>query len=277
MSSLSQQNLMKLAKQSEDQGDLEGAISNLEEALRMSNSTDVVLALCRLYRKNKQEDQAYTVIKAQPDLFSNNQVSKEYFKILKANNFFIEASQLEHLLGKKLPVKVEPASDQKQKIIMELFKRQKQISQYDYQQLLKLNLINYQNFAQSLLMDPTQNFAVRLSLCEDLIRLGIKNPIKVWIMGKLEEFIPVEANLLEKEPIYQEVVSSIGSRYRNNPSQLPLMLGEVNLVLGSLYPKLTKYIDNPDSFVKDLCSYLEKGDGAGHQELLEKIYQNLPK
>lgn len=268
---------MKLAKQSEEQGDILGAISNLEEALRISNAIDVVLELCRLYRKNGQGDQAYALIKAQPDLFSDKQVFEEYCKILQANNFLIEALQLEHILGKKLPVQVEPASDEKQKIIMELFRRQTQISQYDYEQLLKLNLINYRNFAQSLLMDPTQNFAVRISLCEDLIRLGLDNKIKVWVIGNLEEFIPSQTTLLEKEPIYQEVVSSIGSRYRNNPSQLPLMLGEVNLVLGNLYPKLSKYVDNPDSFAKDLSSYLEKGDGAGHQELLEKIYSNLPK
>lgn len=268
---------MKLARQSEKQGDFEGAIKNLEEALRISNSTDVVLELCRLYRKNKQGDQAYALIKAQPDLFSDKRVSKEYYKILQVNNFFIEALQLEHILGEKLPVRIEPASDEKQKIIMELFKRQKNISQYDYEQLLKLNLINYRNFAQSLLLDPTQNFAVRISLCEDLIRLGINDPINIWIAGNSEEFVPSETNLFEREPIYQEVVSSIGSRYRNNPSQLPLMLGEVNLVLGNLYPKLSEYIDNPDSFAKDLSSYLEKGDGAGHQELLEKIYANLPK
>lgn len=277
MNSLSQENLMKLAKQNEKQGNIAGAIQNLEEALRSSASLDVILELCRLYRKNKQEDQAYALIKAQPDLFSDERVSKEYFKILQANNYLIEALQLENILGKKLPAKVEPVSNDKQKMIMELFKRQKQINQFDYQQLLKLDLINYKNFVQSLLLDPTQNFAVRLSLCEDLVKLGLKDSIKIWIVGNLEEFIPDKTNLLEKEPIYQEVVTSIGSRYHNNPSQLPLMLGEVNLALGSLYPKLSKYIDNPDSFAKDLSSYLKNGDGAGHQELLEKIYSNLPK
>ena len=277
MKSLSQKNLMKLAKQNEETGNLEEAIQNLEEALRISNSLDIVLELCRLYRKNKQEDQAYALIKAQPDLFSNKQVSKEYFRILQANNFFIEALQLENILGEKLPIKIEPVNSEKQKMIMELFKRQKQISQFDYEQLLKLNLINYKNFAQSLLLDPTQNFAVRLSLCEDLVRLGIKDKIKVWILGELEDFVPKDISLLEKNPIYQEVISSIGSRYHNNPSQLPVMIGEANLALGSLYPNLSKYVTNPDSFAKNLASYLESGDGAGNQELLEKIYSNLPK
>ncbi|TSO26201.1 tetratricopeptide repeat protein [Lactobacillus sp. LL6] len=276
MESLSQKNLMKLAKQNEEQGNIGEAIQNLEEALRISNSLDIVLELCRLYRKNKQEDQAYALIKAQPDLFSNKQVSEEYFKILQANNFLIEALQLENILGEKIPVKIEPVDVEKQKKIMELFKSKKQISQFDYEQLLKLDLVNYKNFAQSLLLDPTQNFAVRLSLCEDLVRLGIKEKIKVWVLGHLEEFIPKNTTLLEKNPIYQEVISSIGSRYRNNPSQLPVMLGEANLALGSLYPQISKYITNPDNFAKDLTSYLEKGNGEGNQELLEKIYANLP-
>lgn len=54
------------------------------------------------------------------------------------------------------------------------------------------------------------------------------------------------------------------------------MLGEVNLALGTLYPKISKYITNPDSFAKNLSSYLERGDGEGDQKLLEKIYSNLP-
>lgn len=107
MKSLSQKNLMKLSKQNEEKGNIDVAIQNLEEALRISNSLDIVLELCRLYRKNKQEDQAYALIKAQPDLFSNKKVSEEYFKILKANHFFIEALQLENILGKRLPIKVE--------------------------------------------------------------------------------------------------------------------------------------------------------------------------
>lgn len=267
---------MKLSKQNEEKGNIDVAIQNLEEALRISNSLDIVLELCRLYRKNKQEDQAYALIKAQPDLFSNKKVSEEYFKILKANHFLIEALQLENILGKRLPIKVEAADLKKQKAIMEHFKSKKQISQFDYEQLLKLNLINYKNFAQSLLLDPTQDFAVRLSLCEDLVKLGIDEEIKVWILDELENFVPKNVTLLEKNPIYQEVISSIASRYRNNPSQLPIMLGEVNLALGTLYPKISKYITNPDSFAKNLSSYLERGDGEGDQKLLEKIYSNLP-
>lgn len=81
---------------------------------------------------------------------------------------------------------------------MEHFKSKKQISQFDYEQLLKLNLINYKNFAQSLLLDPTQDFAVRLSLCEDLVKLGIDEEIKVWILDELENFVPKNVTLLEK-------------------------------------------------------------------------------
>lgn len=276
MTSLSQKNLMKLAKQSDAKGDTKTAIQNLEEALRDSQPTEIVIELCDLYLKSKQEDQAYTLIKEEPDLFSDERIFAEYSKILQANHFLIEALELEHLRGEKLSVKVKPADLKTQQEIMRAFKTKKQVSQADYEQLLKLDLVNFKTFAQSMLLDPSQNFAVRLSLCEDLVRLGVKDKIKVWIIGNQEEFVPAATSLLEKETIYQEIVSSMGSKYHNRPSQLPLVLGEVNLVLGSLYPKLSKYVDEPDSFASDLSSYLENHDDRGHQKLFKAIYANLP-
>lgn len=277
MTSVSQKNLLKLAEENKRKGDLEAAIQDLEEALRGEHSLDVILQLCDLYCANHQEDQAYALIKEEPDLFSDQRVYQMYCKTLKENHFAIEALQLEHVTQNKLPFQVEPVSENEQQKIMQAFKQKSHISQADYESLHKLNLINFKAFAQSILLDPTPDFAVRLSLCEDLVRLGSKEAFKVWIVGDLIEFIPAETLLLEKETKYQEIISAIGARFSHNPSQLPLMIGEVNLVVGSLYPKLGQYIDDPDSFASDLVSYLREKDGRSHQKLFEKIYQSLPK
>ena len=45
MTSVSQQNLLKLAEEDERKGDLVAAIQNLEEALRGEHSLDVILKL----------------------------------------------------------------------------------------------------------------------------------------------------------------------------------------------------------------------------------------
>ena len=277
MASLSQKHLMRLAQEDEQHHDFQGAIENLEEALDLGHDSQIVVELSKLYRKNKREDQAYDLIKGEPDLFSESAIFMEYCQVLAANNFFIEALQLKNLIKEDLPVKVEPVSVEVQQKIMLSFRKKETVSQFDYQNLLKLDLVNFKNFAQSLLLDPAQNFAVRLAICEDLIRLGISDPIKIWVLGEQTDFIPRETDLLEKNPIYQEVISGIGDKFHNNPSQLPLMLGEANLVLGSIYPELNKYIKNTDSFTSDFVSYLINNDGRGHQELLKKIYQNLPK
>lgn len=277
MTSISQQNLLKLAEENKRKGDIEAAIQNLEEALRGEHSLDVILQLCELYCANKQEDQAYALIKEEPDLFSDQRVYQAYCKILQKNNFLIEALQLKHITGLDLPVNVEPVSEDKQQRIMQNFKQKKQVNQADFESLHKLNLINFKTFAQSVLLDPTPDFALRLALCEDLVRLGLKDEFKVWIVGDLEEFVPANTSLLEKEPAYREIISAIGSHFAHNPSQLPLMIGETNLVVGSLYPKIKKYVDEPDSFASDLVSYLQTKDGRNHQKLFEKIYQHLPK
>ncbi len=277
MVSVSQENLLKLALEDENKGNYDLAIQNLEEALSYDPSNKVVIKLCKLYRKNKQEDQAYALIKDQPDLFSDEKIFNEYCQILKVNHYFIEFCQLEKLLDRKIKINISPVSESEQNKIMTGFRKKEQITQLDYQSLLKLNLINFENFSQSLLLDPSQNFAVRLALCEDLVRLNLEKTFKVWILGKQKEFIPNNTPLLEKSTVYTEVIGGIGDHFRNNPSQLPIMLGETNLILGSLYPEIGDYIRNTDGFTSDLISYIQTGNGRTNQKLLEKIYKYLPK
>ena len=275
MTSLSQKNLINLAKRNEANGDMVQAIQNLEEALRDGHSNEVVLNLCDFYLKNKQSYSAYELIKEEKDLFTDSEIFAKYSKILSENHFLIEALEVKNITDYELPYSVEPVNLIVQQKIMVTFRQKAKLTKYDYDQLFKLDLSNFKNFAQSLLIDPSLNFAVRLVLCEDLFRLGLKNKFKVLVLGQEEEFIPRKINLLEKEPVYREVVSGIGSRYYHQPSQLPAVLGEVNLILGSLYPKLNKYVDDPDSFASDIASYIDNHDGRSNQKLFEKIDNNI--
>ncbi len=275
MTSLSQKNLINLAKRNEANGDMVQAIQNLEEALRDGHSNEVVLNLCDFYLKNKQSYSAYELIKEEKDLFTDSEIFAKYSKILSENHFLIEALEVKNITDYELPYSVEAVTSTVQQKIMVTFRQKAKPTKYDYDQLFKLDLSNFKNFAQSLLIDPSLNFAVRLVLCEDLFRLGLKNKFKVLVLGQEEEFIPRKINLLEKEPVYREVVSGIGSRYYHQPSQLPAVLGEVNLILGSLYPKLNKYVDDPDSFASDIASYIDNHDGRSNQKLFEKIDNNI--
>ena len=132
MTSVSQKNLLKLAEENKRNGNLEAAIQNLEEALRGEYSLEVILQLCELYCANNQEDQAYALIKEEPDLFSNQQIFEMYCKILEKNNYFIEALQLKNLGQIDLLLEVKPVSEQAQQKIMQNFKQKKQINQFDY-------------------------------------------------------------------------------------------------------------------------------------------------
>ncbi|AWN33388.1 MULTISPECIES: tetratricopeptide repeat protein [Lactobacillus] len=275
MTSLSQKNLLNLANKVAANGDFPQAIQYLEEALRDGYSETIVLNLCQMYIKNGQNYSAYELIKEEKDLFTDAQVFSVYSKVLQANNFLIEALEVKNITGYDLPDKIQPVPLKEQQQIMLNFKGKSKPTKFDYEQLFKLDLINFQNFAQSLLIDPSLNFASRIVLCEDLFRLGIKEKFKVLVLGQTEEFIPQKIDLLEKEPIYREVVSGIGSRYYHKPSQLPAVLGEVNLILGSLYPKLSKYVDDPDSFASDIASYIENQDGRSNQKLFERIDHNI--
>ena len=53
------------------------------------------------------------------------------------------------------------------------------------------------------------------------------------------------------------------------------MVGELNVCLGMLYPKLHDYISDPDQFTHDFRRYLESKQGGVNQKLLNKIYEYL--
>jgi len=174
-----------------------------------------------------------------------------------------------------LPIKAEPVSQIKQLEIMRNFKKLKYIQERDYLLLYCLSVENFTNLAKSILIDPSPNFALRLSLCEDLVKLGDSEKIQVYILGEAKEFIPKETDLLEKSPIYREVCVSLADYFRQDPSKLPLMIGEMNVCLGMLYPRLRDYIKDPDQFAHDFRKYLEKKEGGANQKLLNKIYEYL--
>lgn len=230
MTSLSQKNLLSLAQKFATKGDFAQAIQNLEEALRDGPSNEVVLSLCKLYLKDQQNYSAYELIKEEKDLFTNPKIFREYSRILKMNHFAIEALEVKNITAYELPDLVEPVSKTQQQQIMVTFKQKTKPTKFDYEQLFKLDLPNFKNFAQSLLLDPSLNFAIRLVLIEDLFRLGLQETFRVLVLGQEEQFIPQKINLLEKDAIYREVVSGIGARYYHKPSQLPAVLGEVNLI-----------------------------------------------
>ncbi|QNQ80575.1 hypothetical protein [Lactobacillus sp. PV034] len=275
MKSSSQENLVILAHQAKEKNDLPQAKQYLLEALRIGHNSAIVCELCEIYLSEKKEDQAYSLIKEEPDLFSNQDVFQTYLLVLKACHFNIEKLQLEYLLGKKIQTEIMPVTEVDQQNIMQNFRRLTNITESDYLKLFKLSKQNFVLLAQSLLLDPSQNFALRLSLCEDLIKLGIDQEIQVFILGKVKTFNPKNTMLLEKDPIYREVCTSIADYLRRDPSKLTLMIGELNIVMGLLYPKLHDFISHPDQFAHDFRKYIEEKKGGSNQELLNEIYQFL--
>ncbi|GHV98114.1 hypothetical protein lacNasYZ03_03150 [Lactobacillus nasalidis] len=273
MINTSQQNLLKLAGQAEAAGDFAAARDQLEEALRLGFDAELLLNLSRVLRLNHEEDQAYAAVKALPDLFSEEAVRKEYGQILAANNYLIEALQVKHLTGGQVTFAVQPADQQEQEQILKSFRKARTVTERQYQQLLKLDLPTYTAFARSLLLDPLGNHALRLAVCEDLIKLGCQEQIQLLVLGELRSFVPAETPLLKQDPVYREFIASLASRYQNRPSELPLILAEGNFAFGQLYPCQSDYISNPDAFAKALVSFLRKKQGWDYQKLLEKIYQ----
>lgn len=277
MANVSQENLVKLAEQAVAKNNLQQSADYLEEALRMGHDSQIALTLCDTYLQLNQAEAAYKLIKEEKDLFSNQAIFNKYLQILTKMHYRIEFLQLEHLVGQKLAVQVEPVSEDEQEKIMGAFKQQTHINSHDYQQLYALSENNFIQFAQSCLIDPSTGFTVRIALCEDLVKMGADQTIKVIVLGQQEEFNPSQTPLMGHDPIYRKVVMQLASSYDQSPSQLPNVLGEANLVLAAMYPKLSKYVSDPASFTSNLDRYMTKHDGGADQDLLNKIYQHLPK
>ncbi|MBD5432566.1 MAG: hypothetical protein HDR42_03690 [Lactobacillus sp.] len=275
MSTTSQENLISLAREAEENNDLPQAKQYFLETLRFGHNSEIVCELCEIYLKEEKADQAYALVKEEPDLFSDTRVFQTYLSILEKRNFNIEKQELDNLLKKKVDIEVKPIAEADQQKLMQNFRSLKNITEADYLKLFQLSRENFILLAESLLLDPSQNFALRLSLCEDLIKLGVNKEIKVFVLGEAKSFVPAQTMLLEKDPVYREVCISIADYLRRDPSKLTLMVGELNIVIGMLYPTLHDYIHDPDQFAHDFRKYIEEKKGGANQKLLDQIYQYL--
>lgn len=275
MEQVSQNNLIKLADKALEKKNLNQAQTYLLEALRLGHKWKIIEKLCNIFLQKNVPFQAYRLIKEESDLFSKKEIYDLYIEILQKSNFYIEAIELKNLANLDISKEIKPVSLEKQQKIMKNFRTIVQPTEKDYLELYKLNLENFVNFAQSLLLDSTLNFAIRLSLCEDLVKLGYGEEIAVLVLGKKESFIPKDTVLFEKDTLYQEVVMGIADYYQKDPTKLLMMLNETKIALGMLYPKLHSYISNPDVFAHDLRTYVESKNGGENKELLEKIYNYL--
>ncbi|MDK6533818.1 hypothetical protein QP231_27570, partial [Klebsiella pneumoniae] len=74
--------------------------------------------------------------------------------------------------------------------IMQVFKKKSVIRQTDYQSLFKLNLTKFVNFSKSILIDPSQSFALRLAICEDLVKLKMDENIPIIVLDQMTAFNP---------------------------------------------------------------------------------------
>lgn len=277
MANVSQENLIKLSEEAKSKGNLEQSVNYLDEALRLGHDKQIVLALCDDYLQLKQNRAAYKLIKEEKDLFSDRQIFHKYLQVLQHIHYRIEFLQLEHLVGQKLAVQVDPVSEDRQEKIMGAFKQESKINSQIYQTLYSLSEQNFVQFAQSCLIDPSTDFTVRIALCEDLVKMGADQTIKVIVLDKQAEFNPRHTPLMSHDPVYRQVITQLASSYDESPSQLPNVLGEANLVLAALYPQLQEYIPDPASFASNLDRFMTRHDGGADQKLLEKVYRHLPK
>lgn len=69
MTNLSQKNLINLANESIENKDLTQAEEYLEEALNLSYDENISKSLVKVYLSDNKEDQAYDLVKEEPDLF----------------------------------------------------------------------------------------------------------------------------------------------------------------------------------------------------------------
>lgn len=275
MANQSQKNLLELAKQAQAKGKLAQSAQYLSEALRSGYDQATVLQLVDVDLKLGHKQEAYALIKEEKDLFSDQKVFAKYLEVLAAIHFRIEFLQLEKLVGHKLTVKVEPVPEEEQEKIMGAFKQLKAVKSSDYQKLYQLSEDNFVRFAQSCLIDPSCDFVVHSALTEDLVKMGVDQTINILVLGEQTSFNPSRTPLLSHDPVYRKVCGSIASSYNDNPSRLPLVLGEANFILAAIYPELTKRITEPEQFAHDLDNFIASRDGGVNQDLLDKAYRQL--
>lgn len=267
----SSENLLKLARESQDAGNIDQAIKYLEEALRTETDPKLLFELSKLYEGQGNYWLAYSAIKHMPN-YLDSQYQDYFFKLLAKNNFLIEALQIEANTDLKICQKYQivAVDDRTQSQIMKKL-RQKNITEEAYAQVLKLSLTNFKNFVRATLVDPTAEFALRISLIEECSKLRLDEQFSVLVDGQPTTFVPKETIHFLQEPLYLETLAEVNKLLVKDPSYKALAIASTNIILGALYPKLGDYVTDPKAFAKDIVGSVMHTGAGEHEELFQRL------
>ncbi|MDO4912180.1 MAG: hypothetical protein Q3960_01340 [Lactobacillus sp.] len=273
MTTISQKNLLKLALEAKEKEQTEQAISLLEEAIMLGPDTTIALNLSQLYQEVGLFYNAYELLKNQ-DNYLTEPIFTEYLHVLKALNLRIEFLQLKELLqgaARNQLEKIEVKATDDPLSVMKL----KKIQVDNYWKILTLDLPQFELFVQEKLASTETDLALHISLIEECVKLQLTTPLNTLVLDKLVQFVPKEVGLFQTNNFVTEV-NNFGFELvekAKSPSLSPLFFAMTRIILGSLYPIIDQYLDDPKSFAQEIFDYITGQTNVEHSELITKILQ----
>lgn len=269
--------LIELAQKALTIGDLERAKHCYLQYLSVQHDIKCVIALGNIFLQEKRPDEAYKLLKDESDLFSDDMLFKFYLKVLQERHFYIEAKQVSYLLGKPLAIEILPIVGSDADKIMLDFHKLNIITQEDYIKLYSLDEETFIEFSKSLLLDPTTNFMVKATLCNDFIKLGVSQKSNIRILGQMQSFVPADTSIFYQNSIYKYLISFLKHHYENNPSKMNLLVNEITIFCEVIFPCIEFYIIDADKFARCFIDYIngESDNINEYTKLLNDVYAEL--
>ncbi|KRN03626.1 hypothetical protein [Holzapfeliella floricola] len=267
----SQTELLKSAKKATAQKNYERAVAFLEEAQNFEPDFEITLELIDNYLNLQWYNQALNELKYL-DVYHNSQSFEIYLKVLYHNHLIISFYQIPFYLKKAQLLKSEYKKlyDDYQQVFEKLsISKNSQIiksnfmntmaagllkSRQNYEQLKQLPVEDFVQVARTAFLAPGLQPELRVSLIEDLIKMGRVETFPVFVLNKMTEVNFSQTSLyfnsefmVRSAAIIQEKVTDLSVRQ--------LAISQYTLLLSQLYPCFDIFIENISEFVFSFLQY----------------------
>ncbi|RRG17397.1 hypothetical protein D3P96_07910 [Weissella viridescens] len=251
--------LQKLGDQALAENDDEHALMYFEEAYRKEQTFDLNVKLAKLYLQQEQNEAANDLVHEYSTEYGQSDPEKQqlYIESCLKSSAFIDARQfiyLNHLhsnLVEQITVAEADFRENQQTALLENQKAFYHLSDAPMGQQSQvvrrakhLPLTEFLFCAKYILIDPFAHQLSRVSVLEELMKLGVEEQINmINLLGSQEAIVPKQIPFLAQQNKFKAIMDLLEkSPLANDPTQFEILKQQINLCLMLMMPNLDQAI-----------------------------------
>lgn len=282
MSSISQQELVKLGQQAITDKQYPQAESYFTTAIELNSDLEIEQLLVETLILEQKFQSAFEIAATWQNVLQNDHELDLLIQTINENHLNIERLKLIKKANVK-NIKIDYkkflefknlSEDQQKKIYQDLtnkFSQELPLNRQDLFKMQKLDEVKYLQLIKAALVNPYLSSNNRTILIEELNDFKYEDELTIIFQDTLTTIVPAEVGYFFNDAIISQGLALIEERYEKDPTFLQLMKMSFLQIMQEIFPFTSNFIDDLTSFLDQLEDYLKNGSFSDDSPEWSKI------